>query len=636
MDDIYALLKINKGVIRDFHLQASRTVDHQTELSINRSMRTLRDIEERMMSNESVKISLQTIEEIIQKVIKNAKTNNGDMDIWSIRELRIVSYYLMKLQGNVDAYKYALNILDANWRDMFYNGLSFYCLDTWNMIEPDLRILTCELLTKKLKQYKGNNKKYMVMKNHANLFDEAGPLRMSALLSQKKQDIIEAPNYFCNKQSTISQSYYSDVIIGFFETNKIIDLNYVEEIFCIHNNDRTKKLIFADLVARVDALGDELKRTQLCKFANRILGDITLSSTWAPFIGATNKDAQKLKKAKQLVNLWFNRKIIETFFEVCVQDRERKMFWLNYVGYVSSFKIVGSSATKRLLQGDNRVSGIFSPHFIETDSRHSQTSALVLFIKNKMIVEFSDKGAVYVYNQNHAKAKKVIEKKWSITSISDLKVTSMSNLVDTGDWFAPNNEEGRMSHIGYWQDRLNGWMHDKVISSTNVGLSFSDTVDNDVFRAKPLPTEEIRLVTQTNMTQKTHDLPNAKQAKNKNEKVDMSLSQKAKQVVYEKNVSYLISSKKIANDRCCIVCNRRGFYVYIAFGERFVHIRPLIEGAIPEGSIWIKRPDSNGWQEIIHSTSHKYMTVGFVKQGGPAILYKEELIQTDFMTIKLY
>ena len=97
MEDIYALLNINKGILQDFHLQADRAVDHQTELAINRDMRTLKEIEERMMTDTTVKVSQQTIDEVIMKVIKNAKENNQDMSIWSIRELRIVSYYLMKL-----------------------------------------------------------------------------------------------------------------------------------------------------------------------------------------------------------------------------------------------------------------------------------------------------------------------------------------------------------------------------------------------------------------------------------------------------------------------------------------------------------------------------------------------------------
>lgn len=104
MEDIYALLNINKGVLQDFHLQAERVIDHQTKLAISRDTRTLKDIEERMMTDVSVSVSLQTIDEIMMKLIRNAKDNNNDMSIWSIRELRIVSYYLMKLQGYDEAY----------------------------------------------------------------------------------------------------------------------------------------------------------------------------------------------------------------------------------------------------------------------------------------------------------------------------------------------------------------------------------------------------------------------------------------------------------------------------------------------------------------------------------------------------
>ena len=75
MEDIYALLNINKGILQDFHLQADRAVDHQTELAINRDMRTLKEIEERMMTDTTLKVSQQTIDEVIMKVIKNAKDN---------------------------------------------------------------------------------------------------------------------------------------------------------------------------------------------------------------------------------------------------------------------------------------------------------------------------------------------------------------------------------------------------------------------------------------------------------------------------------------------------------------------------------------------------------------------------------
>lgn len=123
MEDIYALLNLNKSTLQNFPLQAERIVDHQTQLTVKRSMRTLKNIEERMMTDRSVTVSQHSIDEIMAKVIENATIGNKDMGIWSIRELRIVSYYLIKLQGNEQAYLYALNLLDTNWRDLFFNGL---------------------------------------------------------------------------------------------------------------------------------------------------------------------------------------------------------------------------------------------------------------------------------------------------------------------------------------------------------------------------------------------------------------------------------------------------------------------------------------------------------------------------------
>lgn len=679
MEDIYTLLNINKGFLQDFHVLAKHAVDHQTELAINRCVRKLKETEERMMTDKGIYAAPQTIDEIIIKVIENAEENNKDMSCWSTHELRIISYYLLKLQGHEDAYKYALTLLGNNWRDLFFNGLSFYCLDSWNMIDPQLRILTCKLVIQKLQLYNGHNRKYMQMKNHANFFDEAGPLRLSALLSQKKQSVLDAPTYFYNKPGTINQSYYSDVIIHYFESNKITDLDYVETVLTIHKNDRTKKLLFANLVLRLHDYGDDIIRTQLCKFANRILGDITLASTWAPFPGATESEAQKLKKAKQFVNLWFNQKIIETFFEVCVPDRARKEFWLNYVGYVSRFKIAGSTATKKLLQGDSRVSEIFLPHFIETDSYTSQTSALILFIKNKMIVEFSDTGALYVYNLDHNKVKLVTQRR-RILNTADLKLTSMSSLIQINDWgYKTYYEEGRMTHQGYWQDRLSGWLQQIVISSNNENLTFLDEEDNDIFKANPIPKKEFQpqskphqttLPKQTEKEKQAQAQPfNLKQSKlsicrsaedsspeaiislkepvyqpGKQSSTKIQEQQNTPKLVevpkikmettYETNINYYMASKWIADDRCRVVCGRKGFYIYIVRGRQFVFIHPCIKGTLPYG-IWIRKPDKNGWREVSYATKKTETPIGYIKEAGTHLLYKRMLDQTDFMTIKI-
>lgn len=633
MDDIFGILKINKELLNGFHLQADRLVDHQTDLAINRDMRRLKEIEDKAMTGTSIKVSKLVIDEVIKKVISCAKNNNQKDVNWSIRELRIVSYYLIKLQDNNRAYEYAINLLKSKWKDLFFNGLSFYCLDSWTLIDPQLRIKTCELLRSMLEKYSGTNRKYIAMKNHANLFDEAGATRLSALLSRKKQDLQEAPSYFCNKPSTLGQSFYSDVIVNFFESNNVVNFQCIEEIFEIHNNERTKKLVLADLVLRIDRSGNEMKRTQLCKFANRILGDITLGTTWAPFSGATEKEAQKLKKAKQLINLWLNKKIIETFFEICAQDRERKMFWLKYLDSnpLDGFQIVGSTITKKLLQADSRVSGMFHRYFTETDSYSAQTSALVLFIKNKMLVEFSDTGALYVYNQNHRKVNLVTKKKQLISSTADLKVTSMDNLIEISAGHF--NEEGRMRHAGDWQYRLNRWFHKMVLTSENRSQSVFVNKDDELFHAKPIKKNEAK---ETSEIVQNKSVEIKKPVSSTVTSTSSSAYTSSKAVHETTNLRFEISSKWFFNDKCRVVASLNGFYVHTRRSQRFTLIQWIKGRQIQGTNIWIKRPNAQGWVHIVHSSFGVESTIGFMKEIPGGFQFKRDLAVTDFIKINTH
>lgn len=490
MTDAFSLLNINRDVLKDFHLLANRVDNLQIERVINQNMRKLKSIEERLLVDEGIKVSKQSIDEILYKVVQYAKKEDFNMENWTMRELRIVSYYMMKLQDDENAYVYALMLLNNGWRNLFFNGLVFYLMNSWCLIKPDLRKSTSQLIVKKLQQYRDNNRRYLLLKNHANMFEEMGPQRLALLLVSQNKDVREAPLVLGSKPSAFSQSYFSDVIVKYCD-RKSVNLDILEEIFETHNVARTKKLVFAELVKRADANGDPLAQTQLSKFINRQLGDVTLASTWAPFAGATYEEAQKLKRAMQLVNLWFTRRIIETFFEVCVQDRDRKKFWLDYVPYVSGFKIVGSTMTKRTLQNDQRVSTMFQRHFIETNSTYSQTAALVLSIKNYVLVEFSDTGSLYAYKQGNQMVQFLRKGTRYMTSTNDLKDTSMEILVEKTTWgYTYYNEEGRLTHRGYWQDRLKQWMQMKVMSSSNTASSFFDTKDDDTFTAQPLPKQD--------------------------------------------------------------------------------------------------------------------------------------------------
>ena len=95
MSDVYSLLNINQGMLQDFRLLADRVADHQTEKVVNKNMSKLKQIEERMLVDKGLEVAQQSIDEVISKVIRMAPSGNTAGENWTVRELRIVSYYLM-------------------------------------------------------------------------------------------------------------------------------------------------------------------------------------------------------------------------------------------------------------------------------------------------------------------------------------------------------------------------------------------------------------------------------------------------------------------------------------------------------------------------------------------------------------
>lgn len=629
MSDIYSILNINSGIIQDFHLLADRVADHQIEKVINKNVRTLKQIEERMFVDKGLNVAQQSIDEIISKVIRMAPSGNTSMDNWTIRELRIVSYYLMKLRDDNVCYLYALELLDKNWKNIFFNGLAFYLLNSWHSIEPDYRNLTGQLLVRKLDSYSESNRRYNLWKNRANLFDSNGPVRMAALLKAKNMSVAEAPSLLGFKNTSIKQAYYSDVIVKYVETNHITNLDSIDQVFELHNLDRTKKLIFAYLVETEDRIGDGLRRAQLCRFANVKLGDVTLASSWAPFTGATEKEVQRLRKAMENVNMWFLQQIVESFFEICVQDRERKSFWLKYVQNrsITRFKIIGSTAIKRLLQSNSKIGSMFLRHFIETNSYSSQTSALAIFMKNKMFVEFSDTGALYVYNQTHSMVKKVTNARNGISSTNELKIPSMNVLIEANTWGGYYYyEEGRMTHQGYWQQRLEGWLNQMVLSSDNKSMSFLDKKNDDVFKAKPLPAENFKPLAA--------------------ESVETETATEQDKVVEKKEESFVLNSvpvkfrykiaSKVLDNGVRVVANANGFYLSLG-KNHYELVRSFASGQTPTGSIWLKKATMIGWYEIVHNYhGTDTRSIGFIRITNGEVTFKEDLYVASKTKYKLY
>ena len=583
MKTAYQHLGLTPDIIDNFALQANLVVDGQMQRMLEKRIRELSRISERFSDGGEVVASKESVDKVIAKAKRLSKKVGANFNEWSPIELRILSYNLGQIYNDTIAFDYAINLLDQNWWDMFFNGLLFCLLNDWLLPQQVHKDCISNLLKRKLEMYDGSNQRFLALKNHANFLDANGPLRMATLLVHQSKSVLEAPTIFDYKESTLSFSYFSDVILHYFNLRGTIEVDLLEVVFAQHQLDRTKKLILAMMVEQAEKEGKEPMQTRVSKFAHAILGDIALSSTWAPFPNATQEEIEKLRKSQALVNQWNARKAINTFFELCVQDPKRKELWIKYVPFVYDFRIVGSKATKTKLLSDDRVSDLIGSYFITTRSAKRQTSALVLYISNKVFVEFSDKGALYIYNRTHPKVRGITMDNVVIDGVEDLKQPSINLLIDgfegDGKWYhgyesqswIKYHDEGRLLHSDYWRERINAWMRQKI------KIDYKRPQD---YKFSQLPTAFQCEMYQSEYTEKPK----------------------------RHNGKPLAISKLLFGGICRVEAFGDGVYLRVSSSDKLTRIADM--KYISNGSIWVKK--KKNYEEVYFHTSEKDDYLGFL------------------------
>lgn len=463
METIFDLLNIDKEQFESFAIQAKSIGGLHLDRIFNRNIKRLKEIEKDCyVDTDHISKDIKNSRKQILSKVKQLSSSRELFEEWTLLELRNLSYLLYELQDSEVVYTYALQVLDDKWKPLLFNGVIYSIMYNWIFLDENYKEILCEFIQRKLMLYEGENKRYSNLKNNMNFFDVNGPLRMSSLLHHKGISIIDAPILLKNQPSTITQSYYSDVIVKYYKNGDTINIGELENLFSIHNISRTKKLLLASIVKKANDDGREYLQEQVSRLADKILGNITIKATWAPFKGATEIEKEQLIRARDLVNQWYARKVIEVFFDICVQENSRKEFWLKYVPYISNFKIVASKSVKGQLNANNTVRNMIDNYFIQTNSITVQTAALVLYIKNKAFVEFSDVGALYIYEKNHNIIRS-LNKNISIASISDLKDGLFDHAIIKGLYGELDFlDEGKMNHQVNWQSRLTEWFKEKM------------------------------------------------------------------------------------------------------------------------------------------------------------------------------
>lgn len=613
MSDIYGLLNLNRDILENFALQG-RLIENnvETDRILRNATRKLKAIEDRMQDDgKRPEFNQQSIEEVIEKVKREA---NGANEKWTLKELRLVSYYMVRLRNEQKVFDHALWLLENNWKDLFISGLMFFLMNSWNICADNLLIGVSELVKRHLVNYSGSIKRYLILKGQTDLLEKAGPVRLATILSAKNIPLEDAPTILGYKASSLSFPYFSDVIINYFKRKQEIDYVEMENIFSKHSLDRTKKLIYAYLVEKAEDSGDGNFQGAVVRSARRILGDINITTTWSPFTGATAEDTWQLTKAKDLIIAWGARKTVDAFFDVCVQDPRRRKCWLEYVGSIMDYRIVGSTSVRTKLQSNSEVAPLLKSCFIETNSRVSATAALVLFIKDKVFVEFSDVGSLYIYNSSN-RVIHDIKRKRCIDSTADLKDTSIGMAIDQySSWSYLYYDEGRITHRGEWEQRFRRWMREKMEMRPGQKIKYSVP--------KPLQFDSQQRFG-VNILEDDKPVPKFQAVTPKVEQIESSWGTKSisqpslfseeeipiikPSSKTESNIPYPgsrvkreimgIQSKWIFDDSCRVLADKDGIYIHIKKNRRTYYIAPS------------KRSKLNGcciWLASSHNSSKKY------------------------------
>lgn len=603
MSNVYGLLNLNRDILENFALQG-RLIENnvETDRILRNATRQLKVIEDRMQDDgKRPDFNLQSIEEVIEKVKREA---NGTNEEWTLKELRLVSYYMVRLRNEQKVFDYALCLLESNWKDMFVNGLMFFLMNSWNICADNLLIGVSELVKRHLINYSGSIKRYLILKRQTDLLEKAGPVRLATILSTKNIPLDDAPTILGYKASSLSFPYFSDVIINYFKRKQEIDYDEMENIFSKHSLDRTKKLIYAYLVEKAEDSGDGNFQGAVVRSARRILGDINVSTTWAPFTGATPEDIWQLNKAKDLIIAWGARKTVDAFFDVCVQDPRRRKCWLEYVGSIMDYRIVGSTSVRTKLQSNSEVASLLKSCFIETNSRVSTTAALVLFIRDKVFVEFSDVGSLYIYNSSNRVIHDIKRKRF-IDSTADLKDTSIGMAIDQySSWSYLYYDEGRITHRGEWEDRFRRWMREKMEMCPGQKVKYSipkpaQTDNQQRFGIERLdddkPTPKFQAVTpKVERLESSWGVSTSSQPSLfSEEEAPMSKSNLSSESNTPHPGSRIkreiqeLQSKWIFDDTCRVMADKEGIYVHLKKNGRTYYIAPSKITKLDGCSIWL-------------------------------------------------
>jgi len=411
---------------------------------------------------------------LIPQVFRKFKSSIGDKSgIFERRELRTLTYSLTYSEKNLQTifsveneFKIALEAMESNWRDSFLSGLIDCLLSNWETKHQKSLEQLEQFITKKLDNYTGNRNTLNSFKNNKRYFNtKNGDLILGDTIAKLNRPIQEATKILGVPESWFSYSYFSRVIVTYYERNKANILNEIDnlnEVLLKNNSSITSKRLVSKMIIQANQPAFATLQDRLKKIAFTRIGDPSNISNWTAFENATETEKGEIIQGRNILNEWITQQFINVFFNVCINDERRKKFWLRFASKISSFKVYGPQHTKSILKRDEKIAEYVDARFESVSSRRD-VSAFILYIGDYMLIEFSNEGyAFYAYKINSSSRPSL---SYQLNSVDDLRNGSMPMAVHSDNYYDYFNDEGRLTHRDgnqIWETRFNSWMNKKV------------------------------------------------------------------------------------------------------------------------------------------------------------------------------
>jgi len=445
-----------------FRTNAKKLITHDTKSVFNENINALNTIAyQQSQSSEIPKAEL--IEEVYLK-FKDLQDEPKErlLNSFSKREVRLLVWSLdFKGKDSIlfgKQFSKFISLMNAYWRDSYIIPLWYILLKNWNTLTLN-KIRFSEytsMLKRKCDAYDKSRKDVLVIKLHFYFWKNKKGINqfVNVLISNNihMSKVCQSLNLNAN---FIGTDYYHESFLLYLkrikEENKTNDL-VTEIVLEIREIQETKyKLLYLSVLLNNDEFKSEISVIQRAAFD--IIGDPIVKRHWVnKHLNA--EEAELVEKARRKLMVLMNKKFIKIFFSKLVQDSRRETYWLNSINDIEDVKFIGNKLNYSILKNNQEISKYVDARFTVTRSNQS-TSALIFWIKNYVFVEFSDKGAVYIYKRESFNIKtKHIER------ITDLKrwPTGMAVIKSKSENYRILRSEGTHAHIGdEWEFRLDIW-----------------------------------------------------------------------------------------------------------------------------------------------------------------------------------